>query len=426
MQTSTVARAVCAAALLAVLGAPRPAHAQTFGLFANAYLDSTRTTMTRITVEVPFRTLVFFKKEGYYDSRYEAYIAIRPANDKDVRPTTYVIHGFGTVKTYDETRRRDMKSRTFREVKLPPGDYAIEAQLTIRNTEIRLNRSITVRVPDFLASGIGFSTPQVLAVPPPYQQSFARWSEVESELANAETPPDASISGLEREPAVRFSVYLDKPAPGPVPCDIFYQVVDINEHPMHYGKRRVMLEGKNDDFVIALNVDEWEPGTYRTELRARAYSPERDATTSIEFRVGITRAMLGANFENTLEILAIIATEEELKPLKEAPEDKRAEEWAKFWAQRDPDPSTPENESLEQYLERVQFAVKNYSQFGHAWRSDRGRVYLRYGAPEQVDTAMDSRSQGEYEIWRYFSRNMTFVFYDMFGVGDYKLVEGEF
>jgi hypothetical protein len=39
---------------------------------------------------------------------------------------------------------------------------------------------------------------------------------------------------------------------------------------------------------------------------------------------------------------------------------------------------------------------------------------------------MDGRSQGEYEIWRYYGRDLTFVFYDMFGVGDYKLVEGEF
>jgi hypothetical protein len=38
---------------------------------------------------------------------------------------------------------------------------------------------------------------------------------------------------------------------------------------------------------------------------------------------------------------------------------------------------------------------------------------------------MDQRSSGEYEIWRYYSIGRSFVFYDMFGLGDYKLVEGE-
>src|SRR5205809_7229500 len=118
-------RAVQTIALLGALCLPVGARAQTFGLFANAYLDSTRVPMTRITVEVPFRTLIFLKKEDYYDSRYEAYISIRPAGNQKALPTTYVLNGFATVKTYDETRRRDQKSRAYREIKLPPGDYSI-------------------------------------------------------------------------------------------------------------------------------------------------------------------------------------------------------------------------------------------------------------------------------------------------------------
>jgi GWxTD domain-containing protein len=426
MRRSRVGRALFAVSIVAAAAGPRAARAQTFGLFANAYLDSARTTMTRITVEVPFRTLVFFKKEGYYDSRYEAYVSIRPANDKDARPKTYVLNGFATVKTYDETRRRDQKSRAYREVKLPPGEYAIDAQLTVRNTEISLHRSVTVRVPDFLASGIGFGTPQVFAVPSEYRRPFARWSDVQAELGGAEAPPDASIAGLEREPAVRFAVFLDGSVTGPVPCDVFYEVADLSEHQVLYGKRRVLLTGKDDDYLIAFSVDEWEPGVYRVNLRARAYAPERDATASVDIRVDVTRAMLGANFENTVEILEIIASKDELKALRDAPEAARADEWARFWAARDPDASTVENEALTRHLERVQYVVKEFSQFGPGWRSDRGRVYIRYGPPEQIDTAMDSRSQGEYEIWRYYSRNLSFVFYDMFGVGDYKLVEGEF
>ena len=413
----------------AVLGAvflPQTARAQTFGLFANAFLDSTRVPMTRITVEVPFRTLVFFKKEGYYDTRYAAYVSIRPAGNDKARPTTYVLNGFATVKTYDETRRRDQKSRAFREIKLPPGEYNIEAQLTIHNTAISLHRAVTVRVPDFLASGIGFGTPLVMAVPPAYKQPFARWSEAQGQIAGSDAPPDAAIAGLEREPAVRFSVYFDAAVPGPVPADIFYEVQDLSEHQMHYGKKRVLLTGKDDDFLIAFSVDEWEPGVYRVNLRARTYNPDRDATASVDVRVDVTRSMLGANFDNTIEILGLIASNEELRPLRDAPESERVAQWTKFWAARDPDPSTVENEALTQHLERVQYVVKEFSQFGSGWRSDRGRVYIRYGAPEQIDTAMDRRAQGEYEIWRYFIRNLNFVFYDMFGVGDYKLVEGEF
>jgi len=423
---SWFARAACVATLVFIAVSPRAARAQSFGLFANAYLDSTHATMTRITVEVPFRTLVFLKKEGYYDSRYEVYVSIRPMSNAKAAPTTYVLNGFATVKTYDETRRRDQKSRAYREVKLPKGDYAVDAQLSIRNTQIALHRSVTVHVPDFLASGIGFGTPQVLAVPQDYKRPFVRWSDAQQDLGGADRPPDAAIAGLEREPAVRFSVYLDTPVPGPVPCDLYYEVVDLSDHQILYGKRRETLDGKTDDFVLWFSVDDWEPGVYRVNLRVRAYSPERDATASVDVHVDETRAMLGADFNTTLEILSLIASKEELEPLRAAPESERPAAWAKFWAARDPDPSTIENEALTQYLERVQYVSREYSQFGPGWRSDRGRVYIKYGPPEQIDTAMDSRSQGEYEIWRYYTRNLNFVFYDMFGVGDFKLVEGEF
>jgi len=419
-------RTIHVVALVGALCVPVAARAQTFGLFANAYLDSTHVPMTRITVEVPFRSLVFLKKEGYFDSRYDAYISIRPAGNEKARPTTYVLHGFATVQTYDETRRRDQKSRAMREIKLPPGQYTIDAQLAVRDTQISLHRSVTVRVPDFLSSGIGFGTPQVMTVPPDYKTTFSRWSDAQPDLAGAETPPDADVSALDREPAVRFSVYLDQPSPGPVPCDIFYEVEDLAQHQLLYGKRRIILDGKTDNFLLSFSVDDWEPGVYKVNLRARTYSPDRDATSSVDVRVDVTRAMLGANFNSTLEILSLIASQEDLKPLRDAPEPERAAAWTKFWAARDPDPSTVENEALSQYLERVQYVVKEFSQFGPGWRSDRGRVYIKYGPPEQIDTAMDNRAQGEYEIWRYFTRNLTFVFYDMFGVGDYKLVEGEF
>ena len=237
---------------------------------------------------------------------------------------------------------------------------------------------------------------------------------------------DAAIAGLEKQPAVRFAVFLEEKTAGPVPCDLFYEVVDAGEHVLHYGKRRVLLSGHDDEYIIAFSVDDWEPGVYRVNLRARAYTPERDATASVDVRVDVTRAMLGANFDHTLEILGLIASSAELQPLRSAPEPERLNAWNRFWAARDPDSSTLENEALAQFIERVQYVIREFSQFGPGWRSDRGRVYIRYGPPEQIDTAMDQRAQGEYEIWRYYQQGLTFVFYDMFGVGDYKLVEGEF
>jgi GWxTD domain-containing protein len=414
------------AVLAAVLGGDAvQSRAQGFGLFANAYLDSTRAPRTRITVEVPFRSLVFFKKEGYYDTRYQVYVAIREDRDDAPHPRTYVMHGFATVQSYEETRRRDQKSRTFREFDLPPGDYVIDGTLTVKDTQIAMQRSITLRVPDFLSSGIGFGTPVVLSVPIDQQAGFSEWSRVKDKLQDVVAPQSAEIAGLERQPAVRFALFVDGDLPQPEPCDIYYEVKDAGDHQRVYGKRRVTLTGKNDEFVVVINVDDFSPGVYHVNLRARTVDTPRDATAGAAIRIDVTRAMLGVNFDDTIEILGLIASNEELKPLRAASEAERAAAWQAFWKARDPDPSSDANEALTQFIARLEYVTREFSQFSPGWRTDRGRVFIRYGPPEQVDTAMDQRSSGEYEIWRYYSIGRSFVFYDMFGVGDYKLVEGE-
>ena len=69
--------------------------------------------------------------------------------------------------------------------------------------------------------------------------------------------------------------------------------------------------------------------------------------------------------------------------------------------------------------------VKEFSTVRPGWRTDRGQVYIRHGAPERIERATDSRHQGEYEIWRYLGSGRVYVFYDMFGLGDYRLVQGD-
>ena len=48
-------------------------------------------------------------------------------------------------------------------------------------------------------------------------------------------------------------------------------------------------------------------------------------------------------------------------------------------------------------------------------------MYIRYGQPDEVEVRSDPYFQGEYLIWRYTKENLSFVFYDRFGLGEYKL-----
>lgn len=419
-------RVILVLAVLIACLVPRAARARGFSVYAQAYLDTTRAPSARVTAEVPYKSLVFFKRQGWYDARYEVYVSIEDL-DRDERPRTAVMSGQVVARSYDETTRIDMRAKSTRTFTLAPGHYRVTASLRENRTDVVVTRTLDLEIPDFLARGIGFGSTMVMMLPPGRDATFARWDDFKDRGApELAAPPDASLELFDRRPAVRFQLFLDgAAASSSLPCMVYYEAVAPDDEQVLYGRHRVELTGHDDTFILSFNVDDWEPGAYTINLRATTENPARDASTSIKLNVDVTRAMLGRNFDETLETLSLIASSEALEGLKNAPPGRRAEEWSKFWAARDPDPSSLENEALEEYLRRVRYVAKAFSNVEPGWRTDRGRVYIRNGPPDRIERATDSRYQGEYEIWRYFSTGRVYVFYDMFGLGDYRLVQGD-
>jgi GWxTD domain-containing protein len=108
---------------------------------------------------------------------------------------------------------------------------------------------------------------------------------------------------------------------------------------------------------------------------------------------------------------------------------------ARFWAARDPTPRTPRNEAREAFYQNVERANREYRESGQGtpagWRSDRGRIYLNNGSPDEVKQQgahgeggrLQSRALA-WEVWHYTSsgKDRFYIFIDRTGMGTYKLV----
>lgn len=57
-----------------------------------------------------------------------------------------------------------------------------------------------------------------------------------------------------------------------------------------------------------------------------------------------------------------------------------------FWHRRDPEPRTPTNEFKEEHYRRIAYANENFKSGIAGWKTDRGRVYIIYGPPDQKET----------------------------------------
>jgi GWxTD domain-containing protein len=100
-----------------------------------------------------------------------------------------------------------------------------------------------------------------------------------------------------------------------------------------------------------------------------------------------------------------------------------------FWKARDPDPKTPENEALREHVRRCEFANET---FGEQIRkglegsqTDRGRIYVKFGEPEEIVSKPIQPRDKPLIIWRY-PGSKKFIFVDISGFGRYELIYTNF
>jgi len=97
----------------------------------------------------------------------------------------------------------------------------------------------------------------------------------------------------------------------------------------------------------------------------------------------------------------------------------------KFWKERISNPEYPEQNFKKVYFSRIKYANQQYSSFQReGWRTDRGRIYVLFGEPTEIQRFPNDSEMKPYEIWQYnhIEGGVIFVFADISGFSDYVLL----
>jgi GWxTD domain-containing protein len=140
------------------------------------------------------------------------------------------------------------------------------------------------------------------------------------------------------------------------------------------------------------------------------------------------------------EDVAYIITDEERAAFKRLATDEEREQFIEqFWLRRDPTPDTVENEFKEEHYRRIAYANEHYASGIPGWKTDRGRIYITYGPPDENDSHPSGGSYerppeeggGEtstfpFEQWRYryiegVGTNIIIEFVDPTMTGEYHM-----
>src|SRR5690349_23979448 len=95
------------------------------------------------------------------------------------------------------------------------------------------------------------------------------------------------------------------------------------------------------------------------------------------------------------EDVVYIITDEERAAFKQLSNDEERDNFIEaFWQRRDPTPDTEENEYKEEHYQRIAYANEHFAAGVPGWRTDRGRMYIMYGKPDEIES---HPSGGTYE-----------------------------
>ncbi len=229
--------------------------------------------------------------------------------------------------------------------------------------------------------------------------------------------------------------------------NVEWRIYDSYGNIIKSGKKVRMKTSANAVVEVGtVNLSNLPSGTYRFALiaidsvenkgvssvkRFYVYNPNVVSPDTLQVVSGYDLAseyagMSEDELDKEFAMARYIATPDEVNRYKQLKgEEAKRKFLAEFWKKRDPDKSTPINELKIEYFKRVEYANQHFSVGNkEGWRTDRGRVYIMYGPPDEYERHPNEVDSKPYEIWYYHNieGGVEFVFVDKSGFSDYILV----
>jgi len=225
-------------------------------------------------------------------------------------------------------------------------------------------------------------------------------------------------------------------------------------------------EGTAWPHALSVDVSRFAAGHYRMTLTLEDETHRAIATTTGEFDVLWSLDSWRSDATDFYEVTATtLLPADSVFVFRQLPMGQKENWIERLWRNADPTPETASNEKRDEFRRRVDYANAHYTIFERGMFSDRGRVYIRYGDPDdikqermpvagetlgyQLGSEIPPVSQQQvtntdsgvadsrpYEIWTYdfqgrqlvprfglneIANRMKFIFVDDQGYGEYTL-----
>lgn len=372
-----------------------------------------------LAFQVPYRALFFRPVGSRFLSEFELIMTLY-RGDQQIGGEFWSERN--EVATFEETRTATMIRRT-----LPIASAAgrFEAEVIARESGAgRENRAVwKIDVPDYAHLPLSLSSLWITECPSPLPDSIdmppSEWvlnRRFGEPLAPLCLVGEAYRPGL--EPSQENTGIAGADGAVPSPARLVWRILGTRGDEAQRGE--LLLDPlPRVPFRIRPDFSALWLGEYTLEVAVSV--GEEHARRRMSFVMDETLSSLENDLTQSLELIALVARDDEVRELKEAAPPVRKEVWNRFWKRHDPTPETLENEFKDEFFARVRYANEQFSVLGVGWRSDRGRIYIQNGPPDSIESFPYNLDGPPYEIWIYNRLGRRFVFVDYDGYGRYEL-----
>jgi len=378
------------------------------------FADTTNRNLSRIVfhIGVVNDLLTFVKNDsGTYKARYEVAVVIY--NKKKEPIVEKSVSSRVTAATFAETNLRRNPRRYAIEIELPPDRYRGELQLLDMESDERLVKELEFTARDFDRRQVQLSDIMFI-------------DKIDTTDAGIKYVPNLTHVFDNVKSAFAAHVDLYPPDNGN-DIQAQFSILDAKGKQIYNENKTYSQRGGTIPVTLPFRDHLTKPGEYI--LAVSANTGGRPAKMQRMFSVIWGSIPIAQdNLEIAIDQLALVAGKNDIEAMRNADEETRKQLFDQFWQQRDPTPLTQKNELKEQFFKRVDFCNRNFTEISSGrsgWQTDRGKIYIVYGPPDQVNHGDADAHMPSTEIWYYNRIGRKYYFTDRAGDGIFRLVKVE-
>lgn len=364
------------------------------------------TTHVVIAVSLPAVALTFARQS---DTRFRAgYTVTVELSQNGQVVTRREVEQEVLVGTYRETTRGDESIFHQEVLDVSPGSYALAVTVRDESSQRTVEERASVRIPRLGPGGIG--------TPVPVLEATARTS-TDSLPALVIAPAGTAVIGRDSMIPVYMEAYDPPGSVAPLRLLIRNESGRVLwTDTLTLPARRGLTSGIVDIPVSRIGIGVGQISLTRDGAR--------DTVSSYVF-VSFGAGLPVATYDDMLFYLRYYATPARITALREALPEQRPAAWSAFVKVTDPEPRTAVHEELSAYFERLVRANQRFSdEAGVGWQSDRGRVFIVLGEPDQlIEPQLNDMSRNRQQVWIYQAMNLQLTFFDQTGTGRWRLTQ---